>query len=159
MVCIGLASDHETFLSSCNFSQYLKPESSCASITQRGKIHVDPFALNQGYTVSSIDSSAQADRGRACNSNQGNIPIYWINLDRSTQRRVTMEEHWNMHQYEHYRVKGYTLDDIYIPGDVAYMWTTNHPVIKTSEIIPPRNKPKPNSKFINYSIILSGKAI
>ena len=83
--------------------------------------------------------------------------IYWINMDKSVDRKIAMEKHLNeiVGANKHFRIRGITLNDVYIPSDIKNTWDTNNAKYNTNEIIPPRNEITKNSKFWPYKIILS----
>lgn len=118
---------HDEFLQTCNFTHYTSRQAS-------GESKAD---VTHPY--------------------QGDMMIYWINLDSSIERGRVMREHLDAHRYAHRRMKGYTLNDIYVPDDVNHRWTHGRPVVYTEEYPPPRNTLNASSPFYNYSIVLSGK--
>ena len=126
---------HDDYLKSCYFSNE----------TSRSKPSPDEVPLSQSTSTLS-----------RFNKYQGDMDIYWINLDASNERRRVMNEHFNDHNYRHHRMKGYTMDDIYIPGDVSYWWGHNRPIVYSLEYPPPRHTLNSTSNLYNYSIVLSG---
>ena len=78
-------------------------------------------------------------------------------MDKSIDRRIAMEQHLDsvVGPNKHFRVRGFGLDDIYIPADVEKFWTTYQAKYDTSEVIPHRSSVKKGSKFWPYKIILS----
>lgn len=68
--------------------------------------------------------------------------IYWINMDKSVDRRAAMEKHLNdvVGADKHFRVRGITLGDIYIPADIEKSWGSNAAKYDTSEEIPHRSQ-------------------
>lgn len=83
--------------------------------------------------------------------------VYWINMDKSVDRRVAMEKHLDdvVGSGNHFRVRGFSRDDIYIPADIEKSWSSAGAVFETKEDIPMKNSVKDSSKFKPYKIILS----
>jgi hypothetical protein len=50
--------------------------------------------------------------------------IYYINMDRSINRKISMERHLNNVGLKHFRVRGNPWSEIYIPDDLSQFWTT-----------------------------------
>lgn len=115
--------------------------------------------------LSSVLSSSDEDFLRSCNyssikplqsQNESElIDVYWINLDRSHIRRKNMEIQFNNLNLRHHRMKGYTLDDIYVPKDVREGWWRNS-FTSTSDYPPPRSNLNKSSIYWNNSIVVSG---
>lgn len=62
------------------------------------------------------DESMQCSYDRPSTSRRYASPeIFWINMDKSVQRRLSMENHLDRVGWLHRRVKGLSLQDIYIP--------------------------------------------
>jgi hypothetical protein len=53
--------------------------------------------------------------------------VYWINMDSSATRRANMQTHLDKVGFRHFRVKGVSMQDIYIPPDIEATW--NHHVL------------------------------
>ena len=83
--------------------------------------------------------------------------IYWINMDKSVDRRIAMRKHLDdvVGSSKHFRVRGITLNDIYIPADIAKHWGSYSARYETTEVIPPRNQTVSGDKMHNYKMILS----
>ena len=78
-------------------------------------------------------------------------------MDKSIDRRIAMERHLNdvVGPSKHFRIRGTSLSEIYIPADIQKTWTAGNAKYETSEIIPPRNEVTKSSKFWPYKVILS----
>jgi len=50
--------------------------------------------------------------------------VYYINMDRSSHRKVMIENHLNEIGIRYFRVRGMTPSEIYIPSDVEETWKT-----------------------------------
>lgn len=83
--------------------------------------------------------------------------IYWINMDKSVDRRVAMEKHLDdvVGPGNHFRVRGFSRDDIYIPADIEESWAFARAMYETAEDIPRKSSVADSSKFKPYKIILS----
>lgn len=82
--------------------------------------------------------------------------IFWVNMDRSKDRRASMEAHLNAVGLPHRRVKGLSLDDIYIPTDIVTTWETHNSKFYTTEKLPHRDDPQFNSIYGNMSHAVVG---
>lgn len=58
--------------------------------------------------------------------------IYFINLERSLNRKVVMENHLRDVGFRYFRVRGLTPKEIYVPDDVEKFWLTRWCPIQTS---------------------------
>jgi hypothetical protein len=103
--------------------------------------------------ITSIRGDEQCKWDRPSNSPN----VYWINMDKSVDRRIAMEKHLNdvVGPDKHFRVRGMTLNDIYIPADIEKHWATNNAKYNTTEIIPHKSEVTETSKFFPYKVILS----
>ena len=83
--------------------------------------------------------------------------VYWINMDKSVDRRVAMEKHLDdvVGSGNHFCVRGFSRDDIYIPADIEKSWSTAGAVFETKEDIPMKSSVTDSSKFKPYKNILS----
>ena len=50
--------------------------------------------------------------------------VYFINMDSSVDRRVSMENHLNAMGMVNHRIRGNPWQEIYTPKDLATFWTT-----------------------------------
>eukprot|EP00981_Chlorochromonas_danica_P006497 scaffold1403_cov180-Ochromonas_danica.AAC.24 len=64
------------------------------------------------------------------------VEVFWINLDKSVSRRIAMEDHLNHLGILHRRVRGLSLDDLYIPEDILTTWNQYEAQINTKDVIP-----------------------
>jgi GR25 family glycosyltransferase involved in LPS biosynthesis len=103
--------------------------------------------------VSPLSSDEECKWNKSANSPN----IYWINMDKSVDRRIAMEKHLNdvVGIGKHFRVRGFTLEDIYIPEDIRSTWSSDAAKYNTDEVIPPRSQITKSSKLWNYKVILS----
>lgn len=58
--------------------------------------------------------------------------VFWINMDRSKQRKVNMERHLEQVGFRHQRVRGLTPQEIFIPDDIEKTWRTAWCQLQTS---------------------------
>lgn len=58
--------------------------------------------------------------------------VYWINMNKSVARRRNMEKHLNEVGFRHFRVRGLTPKEIYIPDDMERTWRTAACTLQTS---------------------------
>lgn len=82
--------------------------------------------------------------------------IFWINMDKSTDRRRSLSMHLDQMGWLHRRIKGLSLDDIYIPTDVRSSWDQYDAKVQTSELLLDRNDPKFLTSYGNASHFLIG---
>lgn len=103
--------------------------------------------------VSPLNSDEECKWNKSANSPN----IYWINMDKSVDRRIAMEKHLNdvVGVDKHFRVRGFTIDDIYIPDDIRNTWSSESAKFNTEEVIPHRSQITKSSKLWNYKVILS----
>ena len=66
--------------------------------------------------------------------------VYYINMDVSANRKISMEKHLTDVGFKYHRVRGITPDTIYIPEDVNKTWQTANCKVKTSWVPPVRDK-------------------
>lgn len=58
-------------------------------------------------------------------STKDNAPeVYWINLDRSKTRKKDMERHLDEVGFRHFRIRGLTPQEIFMPQDIEDTWKT-----------------------------------
>lgn len=63
------------------------------------------------------------------------MEIVWINLDKSIERRNSIERQMKQARFMHRRSRGLTPDDILIPADVEKVWCTDHALTRTNLIL------------------------
>jgi GR25 family glycosyltransferase involved in LPS biosynthesis len=65
------------------------------------------------------------------------VPVYWVNLAKSTDRREEMEAQFDRLGYHHRRVEGVSMagGHIRIPADVKAVWNTKQALFQSSEDI------------------------
>lgn len=87
--------------------------------------------------------------------------VYWINMDRSLQRKRTAEIHLSDVGLRNFRVRGLTPKEIYIPPDVENTWRTAHCHLQTNWIPPNKleyfNNSSPYLHFSAYTAALCGR--
>ena len=88
--------------------------------------------------------------------------IFWINMDKSVNRREMIEKHLNELGHLNTRVKGLSLNDIYIPEDILSTWDKYLSKTQTSEIVPPPDKlifskKKPVMRYTHVMLGLVGR--
>jgi hypothetical protein len=65
---------------------------------------------------------------------------YYINLDRSKDRRANMERHLDNVGMSHFRVRGISPKEIYIPEDIENTWRTAQCKMKTDWVPPAKRR-------------------
>ena len=86
--------------------------------------------------------------------------VYWINMEKSVQRRKIMTRHLDevFGPGKHTRFRALTMDEIYVPHDVATKWFTYAAPWTTKEYgqeLPPRSTVKPGDKLWPYRVVVS----
>ena len=78
-------------------------------------------------------------------------------MDKSVDRRIAMEKHLNdvVGADKHFRVRGFTPEDIYIPDDIRLTWASEDAKFDTDEVIPHKSEVTQSSKFFNHKVIVS----
>jgi len=72
-----------------------------------------------------INSLANLPDEKCSWTRRENAPeVFFINMDISIDRRVSMERHLNSMGMVNHRVRGNPWDQIYIPNDLLTYWTT-----------------------------------
>lgn len=82
--------------------------------------------------------------------------IFWINMDKSVERRKSLSQHLDQLGWLHRRVRGLSLDDIYIPGDIRSLWDQYDARVQTTEVLVGRDDPTFITKYGNASHFLVG---
>jgi len=84
--------------------------------------------------------------------------VYFINMDISVERRVSMERHLTSMGMIHHRVRGNPWQQIYIPNDLLTFWTTAWCKSQTGENITSHSEVLKNtsSHLRKYTSIMSG---
>lgn len=102
-------------------------------------------------------SHASSDPQCTWNKTVNSPNVYWINMDKSVDRKIAMKKHLDdvVGPDKHFRVRGFTQQDIYIPADIEKTWMSGRAMYNTSEVIPHKSLVTKTSKFYNYKIILS----
>ena len=84
--------------------------------------------------------------------------VYYINLDRSLQRKINTEKHLNEVGLKYHRVSGLLPKQMIIPDDIENSWRTAWCRTQTSWIPPHRNEVLKNkySPYYNKTVIIAG---
>jgi GR25 family glycosyltransferase involved in LPS biosynthesis len=84
--------------------------------------------------------------------------IFWINMDKSVARRETIEMHLTDTGHLNRRVKGLSLNNIYVPEDVLSSWDKYMALTMTGQPVRPREQMKlpKHLQGNNYTHILLG---
>ena len=80
---------------------------------------------------------------------------YFINMDRSVNRRITIEKHLNEIGLKHKRIKGINPREIYIPQDVEKTWQTAWCFINGDYQVPNRKDVKEDHILYKYNYIMA----
>jgi len=109
--------------------------------------------------AASASSSALFDK-EICqyplSTRKNQVSIYWVNMDKSTQRRETMQAYLDAMGVVHERVRGLTLTEIMIPSDIQAVWNTMSALYQTSYLPPARHSLTPSSVYYNYTTVVTG---
>lgn len=84
--------------------------------------------------------------------------IFWVNMDKSVKRREMIEHHLSETGYPNRRVKGLSLNNIFIPDDVLSSWDKYMALTMTGQPIKPRTEmqfPK-HLQNNNYTHVMLG---
>lgn len=81
--------------------------------------------------------------------------VYYINMDSSKNRKLSMELHLNSVGLRYKRVRGLTPQEIYIPDDIEKTWTNRWCMLQTESNIPNKNTITVSSPFYNYTHIMA----
>jgi len=65
--------------------------------------------------------------------------IYYINMDKSADRRKAMDTHLSEIGLSYHRIRGLPYQEIYIPDDIQKTWETKWCMLQTEQTIPPRS--------------------
>lgn len=84
--------------------------------------------------------------------------VYYINMDKSTQRKIDIEKHLTEVGYKFFRVSGLTPSNLYIPDEIETTWRTAWCKTTTSQILPTYREvfESTNSSMKDISAIVSG---
>lgn len=97
-----------------------------------------------------------ATGNEVCSYNMlSSIEIYWLNMARSQDRRVLMEQMLNQMKVKHFRVTALSMDEIYIPQDVESSWSNNNAKYQ-SLLMPSAKVDGDNNEFSKYKAVISG---
>lgn len=80
---------------------------------------------------------------------------YFVNLDRSKDRRANIERHLDKVGMSHRRVRGITPKEIYIPEDVEKSWRTAQCILKTSWVPPEKKNLDNTSPYVHQSSFMT----
>jgi GR25 family glycosyltransferase involved in LPS biosynthesis len=82
--------------------------------------------------------------------------VYFINMDKSTDRRVNMERHLSNVGLGHERVRGLVPREIYIPEDIESSWRTIYCKLQTSWKPPAREHLESTSAYWHHTSFMMG---
>jgi GR25 family glycosyltransferase involved in LPS biosynthesis len=80
---------------------------------------------------------------------------YYINLDRSKDRRANMERHLDNVGMSHFRVRGISPKEIYIPEDIENTWRTAQCKMKTDWVPPAKKSIDYTSAYVHHSSFMT----
>ncbi len=90
--------------------------------------------------------------------------VYWINMDKSAARKVTMENTLTGMGFVNHRVRGLTPSEIYIPDDIESTWRTAGCKLQTDWVPPSKLTPEfysnsstDYSQYSAYTAALCGR--
>ena len=105
----------------------------------------------------SLSSSSSSSRCEWKHVNKPNSPeFFWVNMDKSTDRRKVMEDQLNAMGVRHYRVRAVANSEIYIPPDIEQSWVWPQGAKFESSELPPSRLSNANTKFQNYTSVITG---
>lgn len=81
--------------------------------------------------------------------------VYYINMEKSADRRINMDNHLSNVGMNHQRIRGLTPAEIYIPEDIELTWRTAYCEIKTSWSPPIRKYLDSTSTYIPYTSFMT----
>ena len=83
--------------------------------------------------------------------------VFFINMDKSPSRRVSMEQHLTQVGLRFTRIRGLTPKEIYIPLDVQRTWQTRWCLMQTEETLPLLGSVSTNtsSPYFGYSSVMT----
>lgn len=112
--------------------------------------------MNLIYVLFTIFILFQIAESSSCKWQQPeNAPeVYWINLDHSRERKISMEKHLNEIGLRHFRVRGFYPKDIFIPPDIEATWRTAWCQMNTEWNPPERNS---SHTYLAYTNSLCGR--
>lgn len=90
---------------------------------------------------------------------RANAPeVFYVNMDKSGERKTNMERHLKNVGLNFFRVRGNPWKEIYVPGDVQNLWSTRWCMLNTEEEIPSKQDVLRNSSspLNGFSSIMSG---
>lgn len=82
--------------------------------------------------------------------------VYFINMDKSADRKVNMERHLTNVGLGHERVRGLMPREIYIPEDIESSWRTIYCKLQTSWKPPVRKHLESTSAYLHHSSFMMG---
>lgn len=83
--------------------------------------------------------------------------VYYINMDSSKTRKVTIENHLNKVGLRYFRIRGLTPKEIFIPPDIENTWRTAWCKVQTDWVPPDKLSPDFNSSspYINHTAYMA----
>ncbi len=81
------------------------------------------FSSSSNSGVNNLLNSHQSSCIYEMAKRQG-VEVYFINMDKSTERKANTEMHLGQIGYKYKRVRGLTPSEIYIPDDIEKTWRT-----------------------------------
>ena len=114
-------------------------------------------ALTRGDPAKcSWPSKKQKQKYEARMNEQPNI--YYINMDKSADRRRAMESHLTEVGLQYHRIRGLPYQEIFIPEDIQKTWETKWCMLQTETLIPPYSAVVNNasSPLHNSTAIMAG---
>ena len=104
------------------------------------------FLLLLLVVLTSLSPSKQQEScSWSTNEESDKTVVYWINMDKSSDRRLEMELQFNKTNIRNERIRGITLDEIYIPKDVRLTWMSKQAIYQTQEPLEPYLSSPPSS--------------
>ena len=94
------------------------------------------YIRNQESSMFSMLVEAVLPQECSWNFKENSPEVFWINLDRSKTRKVDMERHLDEVGLRHYRIRGLTPPEIYLPEDIESTWKTADCKFHTSWVAP-----------------------
>lgn len=84
------------------------------------------------------------------------IEVFWVNMEKSSDRRKVMEDQYNAMGIRHYRVRAIANSEIYIPPDVEESWVWPQGAKFETSAMPPSKLTNTDKKFENYTAVITG---
>jgi GR25 family glycosyltransferase involved in LPS biosynthesis len=83
------------------------------------------------------------------------VELFWINMDKSVNRKISMEKHLSDLGIFNRRIPGLSIDNIYFPGDILANWNQYEAKIESTEAIP-RFYMNKEGVVANFTHVMSG---